>query len=272
MGKDLIIENDDQLRLYFKEFIDIYVSLANVKKIPVDSEKLEQIINNAEIKFIDMENTTGTFAVSKNRIEVIKENFYKNGKERNDFLLLHEFTHLNSAINEEIFSDQMGLFQKLSDIAAKKEGENISGINAYYGITAVDEVLAQWVCDELNDSLKNQKRETFEYLNGPLNSDINYKSDFSNGDIYSPLEKIVEMLIQSIGYIDLKDFANDFLASNRKLVNLLNDDTFDMLCNIGVVCQGIYKEQGFMKDITVTKEDIENAYKSIVDSDEKQIH
>ena len=254
------ISESEKIRSYFKSFLEIYVFAANKANLPVNREYLETIINNAEFKTFEMTNTTATFSVNRNLIQVIINNFRKNGVERNNFLLLHEFTHLNSSVNEELFADQNKLLQQLNNKAEEIQSKTTTGINANYGIIAIDEVLAQWTCEELNDALKDKKRETHKFTKGPLNSDVEYVSDFSDNDIYSPLEPVVEKLIQYSGYADLRKFAEDVLASNKGIVDSIDSKNFEKLCQIGIICEAIYKEQGFTENIIVTKEEVEEAY------------
>ena len=61
---------------------------------------------------------------------------------------------------------------------------------------AIDEVLSQWVCEEINDVQNNKHRGVHSYEVGPLGSNVKYEADFSvyNGkpDVYSPLERFDE--------------------------------------------------------------------------------
>ena len=252
----------EKIREYFRNFIDIYVLAANKSKLPVNKERLQSIIDNAEFKTFESSNTTGTFSVNRSLIQVIINNFKKNGVDRNNFLLLHEFAHLDSGVNEELFANQNTLLQLLNEKAEKSQEKNATGINAYYGIIAIDEVLAQWTCEELNDALKDRKREVHEFSSGPLNSDVKFKSDFSNNDIYSPLESVVEKLLQSLGYKDIREFATVVLASDKGIFDSIQGKDFEKLCQIGIICKAIYRENGFANAI-VSKEDVEQAYSSI---------
>lgn len=253
----------EKIRTYFRSFLDMYVSASNKAKLPVDRERLQSIIDNAEFKTFEIPNTTGTFSVNRNLIRVIMNNFIKNGSDRNNFLLLHEFTHLDSSVNEELFSDQNALLQKLNKRAESIHKKYMTGINAYYGIIAIDEVLAQWTGEELNDALKDKKREVHEFTRGPLDSDVKFKSDFSDNDIYSPLESVVEKLLQSLGYKDIREFATDVLASDKGVVDSIQGKNFKKLCQIGVICKAIYKENGFNNSLKVSKEEVEQAYSSL---------
>lgn len=221
----------EKIRDFFRSFLKTYFLAAEKAKIPVDKERLQSIIDNAEFKVFEKPNCTGTFSVNRKLIQVIINNFRNNGLDRNIFLLLHECAHLDSSVNEELFANQDALLQQLEEKAEKLQGEYktalnvyyavkvlaqligeelndalkqqleekaekiqgkyITALNAYYGIIAIDEVLAQWTSEELNDALKNRKREVHTYTRGPLDSDIKFKSDFSDNDIYSPLQPVV---------------------------------------------------------------------------------
>lgn len=258
------MSDEEKMRNYFESFINVYVTAANKAKLPADRERLEEIVRNAEFKTFEIPNMTGTFSVNKKLIQVILNNFRKNGSNRNLFLILHEFAHLDSGINEELFKDQSALLQQLNEIAKKSHNENLNEINAYYGILAIDEVVAQWTCEELNDALNGKKREICKVTGGPLNSKISYTTDFSDNDIYSPLEQVVEKMIQSVGYKDIRTFTTDVLASNTGIMSKINSSNFEKLCNIGIICKGIYKENGFEPSLKVTANDIENAFESLM--------
>ena len=214
-----ILTDAEKIREYFKSFLEMYISAAEKAKLPVDKERLQSIIDNAEFKTFEMPNSTGTFSVNRNLIQVIMNNFRKNGSDRNNFLLLHEFTHLDSSVNEELFADQNALLQQLNEKAEKLQGKYTTGINAYYGIIAIDEALAQWTGEELNDALKDRKREVHEFTRGPLDSDVKFKSDFSDNDIYSPLEPVVEKLLQSTGKTVLSTTAQILGAATNIILD-----------------------------------------------------
>lgn len=254
---------EKKMREYFKSFINIYVNSCHKANLPVDKDKLETIIDTAEFQTLHIEGTKGTFSVNKRLIRVILENFRKNGFERNNFLLFHEFTHLISPINEELFDDQEATLDKLQKRAERIQGPFVDKYNAYYGMIAVDEALAQWSCEELNDAALDKKRQSYKYSEGPLKADMEYTSDFSDNDVYSPLEEPVEKLIKKLGYKDLREFATDFQTNRKTLIDMLDDRNFETLCQIGIICKGIYKDNNFNPSINITKDDIEKAYKLI---------
>ena len=261
MSETKIMTDEEKMRAYFKNFINVYVNTANKANLPVDKEKLETIIETAEFRTFENHSTKGTFSVNRKLIQAIINNFKSNGVARNNFLLFHEFTHLISPINEELFADQNAFLQKLEAKAEKNPYPFVNGFNAYYGVIAIDEVLAQWCCEEHNDAYHQKNRQVTEYSKGSLNADVKYKSDFSDNDIYSPLEEPVENLVKKLGYDDLRGFANYVLSPDYKsFIEGLDEKRFATLCQIGVLCKGIYKENGFNNTLTVTKEDIEKVY------------
>lgn len=257
------ISEEEKMRMYFREFVDAYSETAEKISLPVDKEKLKGIIDTAEFRTFENHDTSGTFSVNRRLIQVIINNFKKNGATRNNFLLFHEFTHLISPINEELFTNQNAIFQEFQKRAEEYNNEFVTGLNAYYGLVAIDEVLAQYTCEELNDAFCKKTRTSCEYTEGPLGAKVKYKSDFSDEDIYSPLEEPVEAFMQKWGYKDLKDFAMDFLSSNKKLATMLDKHTFEKLCYIGIICKGIYKENKFVESLNVTSEDIQTAYREL---------
>lgn len=258
--KDTMTDSE-KMREYFKNFIDVYVTTADKANLPADKEKLKEIMDTAEFQTFENHSTTGTFSVNRKLIRAIINNFKSNGVKRNNFLLFHEFTHLISPVNEELFADQNAFLQKLEEKAKTSPYPYVDEYNAYYGMIAIDEVLAQWCCEEHNDAYNQKKRETTEHLKGPLDANVKYTTSFSDNDIYSPLEQPVETLIKKLGYENLRDFATQILSQEyTSLVDRLDEKQFATLCQIGVICKGIYKENGFNNTITTTKEDVEKVY------------
>ena len=251
-----------KMREYLRNFVETYVSACAKAELPSNEESLKKTIDNAKIEFIERSDTTGTFAVTTNSISINKVNFDKNSKERNNFLLLHEFTHLSSGINKELYIDQMKFYNDLCEKAKGIEGEYIDGYMAYFGIAALDEVLAQWTCEELNDAIRGVERQTETYKKGPLGAKVTFSTSFTGNriyDVYSPLEEISIEFLKSIGYKDMKDFATKILSSDKGIGDL-SDESFKKLCYLGVVCRAIYEEEKFVNSETMTKEDVEKAY------------
>lgn len=250
------------MREYLKKYVNVYSFACLKSGLPCNEESLNETIGNAEIEFTYNEKSTGTFAVTTKSIGINKYNYDKNGQARNEFLLLHEFTHLCSGINKELYTDQMKFYEGLCERAKSVDGEYIDGYTAYFGIAALDEVLAQWTCEELNDTLRGVKRESEIYKKGPLGSKITFGTSFTGSgiyDIYSPLEEISINFLKSIGYKDMKDFATKILSSDKG-IGELSDESFKKLCYLGVVCRAIYEEEKFVNSETMTKEDVEKAY------------
>ena len=257
------LTSEESIRQYFRGNIDLYVQSAKKVGLPADEENLQSVIDNAKIIIEDDESSKGTFSVNKKTIMVNMNRFKKNGFSRNTFLLLHEIAHLDSAVSAELFMDQSGLFQKLKDTAQMTPGDDVSGLNAYFGIIAVDEVLAQWTCDELHAAIHKKERSVHEYSEGPLGSKVKFKSDFTKDDIYSPLEEVVEKLLQSLGFKDLREFACKALASDMSVVDMIQGDNFRALCQIGIICCAIYNENGFYDAKKVSREEVEHAFENL---------
>ena len=257
------LTSKESIRQYFRGNIDLYVQAAKKVGLPADEENLQSVIDNAEIIIEDDESSKGTFSVNKKTIMVNMNRFKKNGSPRNTFLLLHEIAHLDSAVSSELFMDQSGLFQKLKATAQMLPGDDVSGLNAYFGIIAIDEVLAQWTCDELHAAIHKEERSVHEYSEGPLGSRVKFKSDFTKDDIYSPLEEVVENLLHSLGFKDLREFACKALASDMSVVDMIQGDNFRALCQIGIICCAIYNENGFYDAKKVSREEVEQAFENL---------
>lgn len=257
------LTTEESIRRYFRGNIDLYVQAAKKVGLPADEENLQSVIENAQIIIEDDESSKGTFTVNKKMIKVNMNRFKKNGSSRNTFLLLHEIAHLDSAVSSELFMEQSGLFQKLKATAQMSPCDDVSGLNAYFGIIAVDEVLAQWTCDELHAAIHKEERSVHEYSEGPLGSKVKFKSDFTKDDIYSPLEEVVEKLLQSLGFKDLREFACKALASDMSVVDMIQGDNFRALCQIGIICCAIYNENGFYDAKKVSREEVEHAFENL---------
>lgn len=106
-----------------------------------------------------------------------------NGVERNNFLLFHEFTHLISPINEELFADQNAFLQKLEEKSKNSPYPFVNGFNAHYGMITIDEVLAQWCGKEHNDTYHQKKRQVTEYSRGPLDANVKYINYFYHEEL-----------------------------------------------------------------------------------------
>ena len=93
--------SEENFRSFLMDYITYYKEGREKIGIPFDAKAFEDKIKNINITILDRADTTGTFQVSQknNSFDVVQNNFYKNGRNRNIFLLLHEFTHLDSKFN-----------------------------------------------------------------------------------------------------------------------------------------------------------------------------
>ncbi len=250
---------EEKMREYLRKFTNRYITACDKANLPSNREMLENIIDSAKIDLLDMKGTSGTFCVNENYIGIIINNYMNNGEKRNEFLLLHEYTHLSSGLNKEAFSDRDSFSNELCARAARIGGEYITGTEAFYGYMALDEVLAQWTCEELN----NPKRETKKYNMGPLHAKVVFNTTFTSGDrydIYSPLEEPAQKVLKLAGYSSIRDLAVKVLGA-REGLGEVSDEIFKNICYLGVICHGIYEEQEFEETETISKKDIEKAYR-----------
>ncbi len=254
------LSQEEKLRSFFRDLITYYVRSGEKANLPSCQEELEEIIENAEFETFIIPSTTGTFRVNRKKIDVVMNNFEKNGSERNIFLLLHEFTHLISSVNAELFSEQKALVEKLKQMATQMGYDEDMYFDAYYGLTAVDEVLAQWTAEEHNDAMKGKKRETTTYTKGPLDSNVTFTSDFSDQDIYSPLQTVVESFVKELGFSSLREFATAVFEKKITITDRLDRKQFYMLSQIGIILEGISLDNGFNNTLNTTKEEVEQAF------------
>ena len=201
------------------------------------------------IELFKDENMIGTFSVNqlKKWIAVIVNNFEKNGKKRNDFLLLHEMTHLSSYNN-------LNMYTRLRDdnqVAKCGESEKVinnsdmSGTDIFYGVIAIEEVVAQWMAERCDEALGNGNRTSHKETHRVLGTDIDVTTDFDNNDTYAPLETYVEAFSKKIGFSSIEDFAKAVVTGEIDLFDYINENNIEYLGYIGILCEGIYQENGF---------------------------
>ena len=240
---------EEKIREYLKLYIKTYVAARNRIGIPVDEEKLAELIDSVTIELFKDENMSGTFSVNQlNKwIAVIINNFEKNGKKRNDFLLLHEMTHLSSYNNLNMYTrlrddNQVAKFGESEKVI---NNSDMSGTDVFYGVIAIEEVVAQWMAERCDEALGNGNRTTHKETHRVLGTDINVTTDFDNNDTYAPLETYVEAFSKKIGFDGIEDFAKAVVTGEIDLFDYINENNIEYLGYIGILCEGIYQENGF---------------------------
>lgn len=240
---------EEKIREYLKLYVKTYAAARNRIGIPVDEDKLIELIDSATIELFKDENMTGTFSVNqlKKWIAVIVNNFEKNGKKRNDFLLLHEMTHLSSYNNLNMYTrlrddNQVAKFGESEKVI---NNSDMSGTDIFYGVIAIEEVVAQWMAEKCDEALGNGNRTSHKETHRVLGTDINVTTDFDNNDTYAPLETYVEAFSKKIGFSSIEDFAKAVVTGEIDLFDYINESNIEYLGYIGILCEGIYQENGF---------------------------
>ena len=240
---------EEKIREYLKLYIKTYAAARNRIGIPVDEEKLTELIDCVTIELFKDENMTGTFSVNqlKKWIAVIVNNFEKNGKKRNDFLLLHEMTHLSSYNNLNMYTrlrddNQVAKFGESEKVI---NNSDMSGTDIFYGVIAIEEVVAQWMAEKCDEALGNGNRTSHKETHRVLGTDIDVTTDFDNNDTYAPLETYVEAFSKKIGFSSIEDFAKAVVTGEIDLFDYINESNIEYLGYIGILCEGIYQENGF---------------------------
>lgn len=253
---------EEKIREYLREYIKYYLMAREKIGIPCDEEQLKTLIEELEIELYKDEKTTGTFEVSqvKKFLKVVVDNFNKNGSKRNNFLMLHEMTHFSSVYNRELYTDMMKKKQEFDTMKSIEDDENISGIDVVYGLIAIEETLAQWCCEECNDAMKENKREPKKEEHKILDATMSVTTDFSDRDVYAPLQQYVEGFAKNIGFKNLSEFAKAMINGEQSLFDKINEDNVKILGYIGILCEGIYQENGF-RDCGLPPTDIPIAIK-----------
>jgi len=240
---------EEKIREYLKLYIKTYVAARNRIGIPVDEEKLTELIDCVTIELFKDENMSGTFSVNqlKKWIAVIINNFEENGKKRNDFLLLHEMTHLSSYNNLNMYTrlrddNQVAKFGESEKVI---NNSDMSGTDVFYGVIAIEEVVAQWMAEKCDEALGNGNRTSHKETHRVLGTDIDVTTDFDNNDTYAPLETYVEAFSKKIGFSSIEDFAKAVVTGEIDLFDYINESNIEYLGYIGILCEGIYQENGF---------------------------
>ena len=255
---------EEKIREYLKLFVKTYSAARSRIGIPVDEEKLTALIERATIELFKDENMTGTFSVNQLRegITVITNNFDKNGRARNDFLLLHEMTHLSSYNNLNMYTrlKDDNPIEKFDESNAVKSNEDMSGTDVFWGVIAIEEVVAQWMAERCNEALGNNKKTTHKETHRVLGTDIDVTTDFDNNDTYAPLETYVQAFARKIGFENMKDFVRAVVTGEIDLFDYIDESKIVYLGYIGILCEGIYQENGF-RDCGLPESDIPKAIK-----------
>ena len=240
---------EEKIREYLKLYVKTYAAARNRIGIPVDEEKLIELIDSATIELFKDENMSGTFSVNqlKKWIAVIINNFEKNGRKRNDFLLLHEMTHLSSYNNLNMYTrlrddNQVAKFGESEKVI---NNSDMSGTDVFYGVIAIEEVVAQWMAEKCDEALGNGNRTSHKETHRVLGTDIDVTTDFDNNDTYAPLETYVEAFSKKIGFSSFEDFAKAVVTGEIDLFDYINESNIEYLGYIGILCEGIYQENGF---------------------------
>ncbi len=240
---------EEKIREYLKLYVKTYAAARNRIGIPVDEEKLTELIDCVTIELFKDENMSGTFSVNqlKKWIAVIINNFEKNGRKRNDFLLLHEMTHLSSYNNLNMYTrlrddNQVAKFGESEKVI---NNSDMSGTDVFYGVIAIEEVVAQWMAEKCDEALGNGNRTSHKETHRVLGTDIDVTTDFDNNDTYAPLETYVEAFSKKIGFSSIEDFAKAVVTGEIDLFDYINESNIEYLGYIGILCEGIYQENGF---------------------------
>lgn len=258
---------EDNLRTFLLTLLNNYKVARKNMEIPLDVSFLQKLLEEIDISFYKLvdEETIGTFQVNHREINVVKENFDKNSSKRNIFLLLHELTHLSSPLNKECFESKQSMNNMKNEYKLMLDGKNndlISDFDVYRGAIAVDEVLAQYCAEEANDFMKEKKRDTKTITQTIMGEPITVKTDFSDNDMYSPLQQYVEDLSLKLGFDDFKSFAKCILTGEKRLNDLISSDTVEQLGYIGILCEGIYQDNK-LENFNLPSSDIPNAIKRL---------
>ncbi|MEE3324911.1 MAG: hypothetical protein VZR33_06200, partial [Methanosphaera sp.] len=164
-----------------------------------------------------------------------------------DFLLLHEMTHLSSYNNLNMYTrlrddNQVAKFGESEKVI---NNSDMSGTDVFYGVIAIEEVVAQWMAERCDEALGNGNRTSHKETHRVLGTDIDVTTDFDNNDTYAPLETYVEAFSKKIGFSSFEDFAKAVVTGEIDLFDYINESNIEYLGYIGILCEGIYQENGF---------------------------
>lgn len=175
------------------------------------------------------------------------------------FLLLHEMTHLTSRFNNQLF-ERKDAFEEFSQYKKVQKNEDMTEWDVVRGLVAIEEVFAQWCCEKCDEAMTGNKKETKLEEHTILGTKINVTTDFSNKDIYAPLEGYVEEFGKSLGFKNIEEFAKSMITGKEDLFEMINESNVERLGYIGILLEGIYQENGFA-DFGLPDTDIPKAIK-----------
>ncbi len=254
---------EEKIKELFLSAVELYCDIRNQMGMPIDKKKFTDFISECSFIIEYDEDNDYSFQVSQydKTIRANSYSFKKNGREKNILFILHEFTHLSSefktkvlAKKAETIGDTSKLLiewkEKYQAILDAEKGSNdisLSSWDATYGLLGIDEAVAQWTAEEINDIVKGQKRKKKKEKHSILGNEVEVETDFSFHDIYAPLQGYVEHYAKKLGFKSFKEFAVDITTGKVDLFDLINEDNITELAYIGIICQGIYQENGFAK-------------------------
>ena len=247
---------EEKIREYLQTFIKTYAIARDRIGIPVDEKKLSDLIKNSTIELYKAENSTATFSVNplNKWIAVIAENFLLNGEKRNNFLLLHEMTHLSSFNHRNIYQVERdeGLRRKFNRFVSVRENEDMTGTDVARGL------IAQYVAEKCDEVLGGEPREPHKETHGILGTDMNIYTTFANHDTYAPLENYVSKFAKKVGYKSIDDFIKDMVTGDADIFDFIDNDSAVYVGYLGILCEGIYQEHGY-EDCGLPESDIPKA-------------
>jgi len=198
-------------------------------------------------------------------------------------VLFHEFTHMNSRLNDDIKKRGNGLFSifassfhksmknQFNIIINKDESENENNLDNYgqNGMRLLDEAVAQFVSEDMLDYKFNRRRvkqkKYCSYIGDYYNTSFNF---------YGIFEELTDKFSKTLSGINgLKDFSKAALKDGivEKIIreHTENAYTYEALYNeftrLGIILFAEYYSQGHIKNQNMPdKYVLSNAYYSLI--------
>ena len=148
------------------------------------------------------------------------------------------------------------IVSRYNEIIYEVGNDTISATDVYMGLTAIEGVTAEWLAERAVEELSGNSKERKTYKLSILNNEVECTSDFSLDSVYVPLQGYIENFARAKGYNDFHDFVKDIFSGKIDFDTLVDNNNIEYLGNLGRLTKGVYKENNFWKNSTVSEKDI----------------
>ena len=243
---------------------DEYRNLRESIGIPIiNFGKLMEEIEGASINLYLAENErekrAGKVKIDKKQIDFQTDYLESLDDLERKNMIYHELSDLSSPLFDYYEKDLHEIISKYNEMLYMVGNDTISATDVYMGLTAIEGVSSEWLAKRSLEELSGNQKERKKHSVRIVNNDIECSSDFNLDSVYVPLQGYVEEFSKSKGYESFHDFVKDLYTGKMDLDTLVTEDNIEYLGSIGVLAKGVYKENNFWKNSTVSEKDISEA-------------